>query len=59
MPILGRIISLLSGDKRELEGPWNMGRWSLPVNLIALLYLVFTSITFNFPTVKPVDSENM
>jgi choline transport protein len=26
---------------------------------MALTYLLFTSITFNFPTLKPVDSENM
>jgi choline transport protein len=26
---------------------------------MALIYLLFTSITFNFPTLKPVDSENM
>lgn len=26
---------------------------------MALVYLLFTSITFNFPTLKPVDSENM
>lgn len=29
------------------------------MNIIGLLYLVFTSITFNFPTLAPVDSENM
>lgn len=26
---------------------------------MALVYLLFTSITFNFPTLKPVDPENM
>lgn len=31
----------------------------MPINVMALLYLLFTSITFNFPTVNPVDSENM
>ncbi len=29
------------------------------MNLLGLLFLVFTSITFNFPTLSPVDSGNM
>ena len=31
----------------------------MPVNIMALVYLLFTSITFNFPSISPVDSENM
>ncbi|KAL1311577.1 hypothetical protein AAFC00_001694 [Neodothiora populina] len=59
MPLLVRVLSRLSGKETPLEGPWSLGRWSLLVNIIGLLYLLFTSITFNFPTVNPVDSENM
>jgi choline transport protein len=32
---------------------------SVAVNLIGLSYLVFACITFNFPQVYPVTSENM
>lgn len=60
IPILLRVIApLTSTTTPRFEGPWNLGRWSLPINIMALVYLLFTSITFNFPTLKPVDSENM
>ena len=29
------------------------------LNVIGLLFLVFTSITFNFPTLNPVDEEDV
>jgi choline transport protein len=59
MPLLARIIAYLSGGKHRLEGPYSLGRLSLPLNIIGFLFLVFASITFNLPTVSPVDSENM
>lgn len=31
----------------------------MPINILALVYLLFTSITFNFPSLNPVDSKNM
>ena len=61
IPILLRVIAPLTAStaSTQFEGPWNLGRWSMPINIMALVYLLFTSITFNFPTLKPVDSENM
>ncbi|KAG9558754.1 GABA permease, partial [Aureobasidium melanogenum] len=61
IPILLRVIAPLTAANAstKFEGPWNLGRWSMPINIMALVYLLFTSITFNFPTLKPVDSENM
>lgn len=59
MPLLVRVLARLSGKKTDLDGPWSLGKWSLLVNIIGLVYLLFTSITFNFPSVNPVDSENM
>ena len=32
---------------------------SVTVNFIGLTYLLFACITFNFPSVYPVNSENM
>jgi choline transport protein len=60
IPILLRVIAPLTMTTApRFEGPWNLGRWSLPINIMALVYLLFTSITFNFPSLNPVDSENM
>jgi choline transport protein len=59
MPLLARIIAYLYGKKHRLEGPYSLGRFGLPLNIIGFLFLTFCSITFNFPTLNPVDSENM
>ncbi|KAI4196160.1 MAG: hypothetical protein LQ350_006744 [Teloschistes chrysophthalmus] len=59
MPLLVRIIAYFTNYAKEIPGPYTLGRWSVWVNAIGLLFLVFTSITFNFPTLNPVDEENM
>lgn len=59
MPLLVRVLARATGKKTDLDGPWSLGRWGVLVNIIGLVYLLFTSITFNLPTVSPVTSENM
>ena len=59
MPLLARILSWFTGDAKVLPGPYNLGRYGMTMNVLGLAFLVFTSITFNFPTLAPVDSENM
>ncbi|KAH0359772.1 putative GABA permease, partial [Aureobasidium melanogenum] len=59
MPICAKLLSAAMGQATKLDGLWNLGQWSVPVNLVGAIYLLFTSITFNFPTESPVDSENM
>lgn len=59
MPLLSRIIAHFSGKKTRLEGPYSLGRWGIVLNIVGFMYLAFVAIIANFPTVKPVDSENM
>jgi hypothetical protein len=60
MPLLIRLISCFSGTHRQLTGPWAMKTLvSVAVNFVGLTYLLFACITFNFPSVYPVTSENM
>ncbi|KAI9731548.1 MAG: hypothetical protein M1834_004668 [Cirrosporium novae-zelandiae] len=59
IPLLARILSYMTGHFKVIPGPYSLGFWGLPLNIVGFLYLVFTSITFNFPTVYPVDRENM
>jgi hypothetical protein len=40
-------------------GPYSMGRWSRPVNAIAVTWVVFISVVLFFPTMKPVKADNM
>ncbi|KAL8711953.1 MAG: hypothetical protein Q9220_003649 [cf. Caloplaca sp. 1 TL-2023] len=59
MPLLTRIIAYFTNHMRVIPGPYTLGRASIWLNILGLLFLVFTSITFNFPTLNPVDEENM
>ena len=59
MPLLVRIIAYFTNYAKIIPGPYTLGRWSIWLNSVGLLFLLFTSITFNFPTLNPVDKENM
>ena len=59
MPLLSRILAHITGRKIRLEGPYSLGRYGLALNVIGFLFLTFCCITFNFPSINPVDSENM
>lgn len=59
MPLFARIISRLSGEHTVLSGPFSLGRWGIWMNIAGLVFLVFTSVTFNFPTLSPVNSGDM
>jgi choline transport protein len=60
MPLLVHPISYFSGTHTQLSGPWAMKPLvSVTVDFMGLTYLVFACITFNFPFVYPVTSENI
>lgn len=59
MALLVRIIAYFTNHVKVIPGPYTLGKWSVWLNLIGLVFLVFTSITFNFPTLSPVDENNM
>ena len=40
-------------------GPWNMGRWGLPINIFALLWIMITWTFSFFPIAIPVTNETM
>ncbi|KAL0254826.1 polyamine transporter tpo5 [Diplodia seriata] len=44
---------------RFIPGPYTMGIWSKPINLIACSWVVFISVILFFPTTKPVTPTNM
>jgi amino acid transporter len=40
-------------------GPFQLGRWSIPIKLCAMVYLVYVIIFVAFPASKPVTSLTM
>lgn len=55
--IIPLICKMLYG--RFERGPWNLGRWSTAVNVVAVAWNGFMAVIFFFPTVLPVTSENV
>ncbi|KAF9085023.1 hypothetical protein BGX27_003640, partial [Mortierella sp. AM989] len=56
IPILCRIV--LARDSFE-PGPFHLGKMSIPVGIVATIWIVITSILFLCPTGAPVTAENM
>ena len=46
--ILPIILRLRAGDKFE-PGPWSLGRWYKPLNVIAIIWVIFISVLFIMP----------
>jgi hypothetical protein len=40
-------------------GPFQLGRWSIPIKLCAMAYLIYVIIFVAFPASKPVTSSTM
>ncbi|KAI1320856.1 hypothetical protein EDD11_009813 [Mortierella claussenii] len=56
IPILCRIV--LARHTFE-PGPFNLGKLSIPVGIVATIWIVVTSALFLCPTLAPVTAENM
>lgn len=41
------------------KGPWNLGRWSFVMNVVAVGWNTLMAVIFFFPTRLPVAAENM
>jgi amino acid transporter len=46
-------LRLRLGDAFQ-PGPWNLGRWSRPIGIVATIWVVFIAILFMLPQVVPV-----
>lgn len=58
--LASRLLGFATGHKTNLTGPFALPlSISIAFNILGLLFLVFASITFNFPTSYPVSHESM
>jgi amino acid transporter len=58
IPIFFLVIRKL--QNRHLKyGPFKLGRYGLPINLFALVYIVYIFTFLPFPTILPVTAANM
>jgi hypothetical protein len=52
------IVKRLSGERINF-GPWNLGRFGLPINIFAAIYTFVTVIFTFFPPALPVNAVTM
>ena len=48
LPIVSRLFARSRGTDRE-RGPWNLGRFSLPVTIVAVAWIAFITVLFVLP----------
>jgi amino acid transporter len=42
-----------------IPGPYQMGKWSKPINFIAVVWVCFISVVLFFPPIRPITATNM
>jgi amino acid transporter len=53
--VMPTLLRLLQGDRFQ-PGPWNLGRWSKPIGVVAIIWVAFITILFMLPQVSPVTA---
>jgi choline transport protein len=59
IPILMFFIRRFSRERPIEFGPWNMGKFGMAVNILAIAFCIFLIIFLPFPTILPVTAQNM
>jgi amino acid permease (GABA permease) len=54
--VMPTLLRLLQGSNFQ-PGPWSLGRWSRPIGVIAIVWVVFITILFMLPQVSPVGAS--
>ena len=54
--VLPTFLRLRQGDSFD-RGPWHLGRWSRPIGIIAVAWVVFITVLFMLPQVSPVEAS--
>ncbi|KAI9373493.1 amino acid/polyamine transporter I [Aspergillus egyptiacus] len=58
-PLVFLVIRRFAAPQDIPQGAFRLGRWGLPVNLVAILFATYFSIFLPFPPTLPVTAENM
>ena len=53
--VLPTFLRLKAGDRFE-RGPWHLGRWSRPIGIIAVSWVVFITVLFMLPQISPIEA---
>ncbi|MFD9705841.1 amino acid permease [Lentzea sp. NPDC059081] len=54
--VLPTLLRLLQGERFQ-RGPWHLGRFSRPIGVVAVAWVVFISVLFMLPQASPVTAK--
>jgi len=54
--VLPTLLRLLQGDRFQ-RGPWHLGRWSRPIGVVAVAWVLFITVLFMLPQASPVTAK--
>jgi amino acid permease (GABA permease) len=54
--VLPTLLRLLQGERFQ-RGPWHLGRWSRPIGVVAVAWVVFITVLFMLPQASPVTAK--
>lgn len=54
--ILPVFLRVLQGDKFQ-KGPWALGKWGVPIGIIATIWVVFICVMLMLPQVEPITAH--
>ena len=57
VPIVLFLLRKLEG-RHPTYGPWNLGKFGIPINIFAVCYCIFVIIWLPFPSMLPVTAKN-
>ncbi|MEU5877685.1 amino acid permease [Spirillospora sp. NPDC047279] len=55
--VIPTFLRLRQGDRFQ-RGPWHLGRWSRPVGIVAVAWVLFISVVFMLPPVNPITRDS-
>jgi amino acid permease (GABA permease) len=55
--VIPTFLRLRQGENFQ-RGPWHLGRWSRPIGIVAVAWVVFITILFMLPTASPITKSN-
>ncbi|MEU0878412.1 amino acid permease [Lentzea sp. NPDC005914] len=54
--VLPTLLRLLQGERFQ-RGPWHLGKWSRPIGVVAVVWVVFITVLFMLPQASPVTAK--
>lgn len=53
------VVAAILWPSKFTKGPFDLGRFSRPVGIVAILWVTFITVVFCLPTANPVDSQTL